>query len=104
MRWTALLAPACGWFAQLTASYTMAVYACKNHQVWIFHAISAAALVLAGLGIWSGWRCWRMGSRPHRGSERGTVLFTGGNLSLAILFLLAILANEVSNWMLLPCL
>lgn len=101
--WTALVAPAFGWFAQLTASYTLAVFACENDQMWILHAISIAALALAGLGIWSGWRCWRVGY-PSREPGRGARFYTGGTLLLATMFLLGILASELSNWMLEPCL
>lgn len=102
--WTALIAPAFGWFAQLTVNYTLATYACANDRMWILHSISVVALVLAGMGIWSGWRCWRIGYRPRREPGRGTVFYTAGTLLLATMFLLGILANELSNWMLEPCL
>ncbi len=102
--WTALIAPAIGWFVQLTANYTLAAYACVNDRMWILHTISLVAIALAGIGIWSGWRCWRVGYQPRREPERGTVFYTEGSLLLALMFLLGILANELSNWLHNPCL
>lgn len=101
--WTVLLAPAFAWFAQVTASYTIGAYACANDRMWILHAISIAALAIASVGVWSGWRDWRsLRSRSDEsGRERGRL--TGGALLLAMLFLLAILVSELSNWLLEPC-
>lgn len=98
--WTAVIAPAVAWFAQLTANYTIAAYACASDQTWIFHAISLAALVLAGAGVWSGWRVRR---RQQDYDGRDFDFLTLGTLLLAVLFLLAILWNELSNWILEPC-
>ncbi len=98
--WTALIAPAVAWFAQLTTNYTIAAYACASDQIWIFHTISLAALVLAGAGVYSGWRVRRrQGDYEGRESD----FLTSGTLLLAGLFLLAILWNEASNWLLEPC-
>ncbi|MBW3599641.1 MAG: hypothetical protein KY475_20510 [Planctomycetes bacterium] len=98
--WTAFVAPAAAWFVQLTANYMIAAYACANDQMWILHAISMVALALAGAGIWSGWRVRR---RQREDSGRETGFLTAGALLLAVLLFLAILANELSNWMLKPC-
>ena len=98
--WGVFLAPALAWFAQLTASYTIAAYACAQDQMWILHAISIAALAIASAGVWVGWREWR----PFRSdTHREGHYLTGGTLLLAVLFLLAVVVGELSNWMLEPC-
>ena len=98
--WGVFLAPALAWFSQLTASYTIAAYACDHDQMWILHAISIAALGIASAGVWTGWREWRM---PGSGENGEGHYLTGGTLLLAVLFLLAIVVGELSNWLLEPC-
>lgn len=101
--WTAFLAPAFAWFIQLTASYTIAAYACATGRIWILHGTGLVALVIAGAGIWCGRKHWR-DQRSHKGQdETETEFLTGGTLLLALLFFLTILAGELSNWLLEPC-
>lgn len=101
--WIAFGAPALAWFFQLSASYTIAAYACAHDQLWILHTISAVALLLSGLGIWCGWRCWK--SWRARDSETGSErrFLAAGAILLAGLFFLTIFTAELSNWFLEPC-
>lgn len=101
--WIALLLPAVAWFVQLTASYMLAAYACAEDQMWILHGISIAAFLLAGVGLWSGWRVWRVRRSQRDTSGRDTGYLAAGTLFLTLLFLIGILANELSNWLLEPC-
>ena len=98
--WGVFLAPSLAWFAQLTASYAIAAYACAQDQLWILHAISIAALGIASAGVWTGWREWRLSRSGESGERR---YLTGGILLLAVLFLLAVVVGELSNWLLEPC-
>lgn len=98
--WTALLLPALAWFAQLSACYTIATYACAHDQMWILHAISVAAVVLTVIGLWSAWRVLAS-QRDDSGQEAGWL--ARATLWLAVLFLLGVLATEMSNWLLVPC-
>lgn len=101
--WIAFAAPAIGWVIQLTASFTIAAYACASGRMWILHTISAGALLLAVVGMAGAWRVRRL--QRERGEETGTkrdFLVTGA-LLLAALFFLTIVAGEVSNWLLEPC-
>lgn len=101
--WVVILMPAIAWFAQLSASFTIAAYACATDQMWILHTLSLAAFVVAGGSTWIGWRKWRrLDSRNNQGTDEDGRL-SGGALLLAALFLIAIVAGELSNWLLEPC-
>lgn len=100
--WTALLLPATAWFAQLTANYMIAAYACTSDRMWILHTISIAALVLTAVGLRSAWRLWRV-RRQHDASGQETSWLGATVLLLDVLFLLGVIWNELSNWLLEPC-
>lgn len=103
MLWIALLAPALAWFGQLMLSYSIAAYACANDQVWILHVITLAALVLAGAGLWSGWKSVRIQHRHSNEADPASTFLPWGALLLGLLFFLTIIASELSNLLLEPC-
>ncbi len=97
--WVAYLAPALAWFGQLNASFLIAAYGCTPDRMWLMHLISAMALVIAGAGMWSGWRSRRYEDKSRRNGRFLTVMA----LVLGALFALSIVANEIPNHLAEPC-
>lgn len=100
--WVAFMAPAIGWSVQLGASYMIAAYACAEDRMWILHSIGAAALALGAIGMACAWRNWKLRRRGEQ-SERDSGFLASFALLLTPLLFMAIVAGEITNWLLEPC-
>lgn len=100
--WIAFLVPGLIWFVQLNASYLVAAYACSQDQMWMLHLFFIAGSALAGAGVWAAWWSWRFyrNEMKNRQGKRFLALLA---LTLDVLFVLSILANELPNILLEPC-
>lgn len=104
--WIALLAAPVAFAALLSVNYALVPWACYEQRAGVLHAASALAFVLGSLGAWQAWRAWREESSreddsPRSGRRRFLAITA---LLLSLYFLLAIVALEIPNLFLEPCL
>lgn len=53
-----MLAAPVAWLLHLTVSYALVHPICSSGAMWIHHAVTLAALLLAAPGGWAAWREW----------------------------------------------
>lgn len=103
--WLGMLLPPGAWLIHLSASYSMASKVCEN--MVLYHLVTVGALVLALAGGWLAWRNRRDLDGSLNPDEAGTIarsrfMATAG-LASAAFFMLALLFQEVPNWVIPPC-
>jgi hypothetical protein len=100
--------PPAAWFLHLVASFTLAAQLCSGRHEWVLHAVGVAALLVVVAGGLLAWRNWK-GTGRRLNEDRGGTIARSNFLAVAGLastafFGLVILASEVPNWFLPPCL
>ena len=76
---------------------------CRGGSVIFLHAVTIVALGLCLLGGYFAWTEYRLGIREEESVGAGTVFWALGSTILNALFFVAILAQEVPNWIVGPC-
>lgn len=98
--WAAFLAPFLAWFGQLNLNFLVAAFACEHGRNWILHIFFASALAVAAVGIWCGWRHYRILSPEERQGTRFLYLLA---MSMGGFFVLGILVNQAPLILAEPC-
>jgi hypothetical protein len=105
--WFALLLGPVAWMLGLEADYSLVRVACARATLLPLHAVTLAALALAGAGAWLAWREWSRAGREWPGEawgprERSRFMAAAGFLA-ALFFALAIVAQWSAKLFLDPC-
>lgn len=104
--WAGLLLAPLAWAAHLTLVYAMSSAVCSPPVLWPFFLASAAALATAIAGGWIAWGVWKRSEyEPEEAPTsraRGRFMTLGGML-LTGLFAVAIVAQTIPMFVLVPC-
>lgn len=107
-QWAGWGLPVLAWFTHLNASYLLVGWVCESGAVAALHAVSAACLLAAALGVAIAWRHWRaVGSEwpDGRGGARLRSRFMAATgVLMGALFCAIIVAQALPNFMVPPCL
>ena len=104
--WTAALTPVFAWIAAQQLDFLLSAWVCATGNRWVFHAVTALALLAAAAGGTVSWRRWKElpaeKGREDRVRSRHRFL-AGGGLVLAAVFLTAIVALAIPTIVHRPC-
>ncbi len=101
-----LIAPA-AYFFQLCVAYGLVSWVCRSGNSFVITLVTIVALALCGFGGFLAWRNWRsVGAEftEDKGDPVNRTRFMAvGGLILSALFFVAILAQEIPNWIVGAC-
>ena len=103
--WAGVLLAPLAWVGHLSGSYAVATVACGSSPL-VFHAITAAMLLLAGAGFLLAWRVGRHlrdgpEADPERLARRRFMSAAGASLSAGFAFV--IVMQSMPPFLLRPC-
>jgi hypothetical protein len=106
--WAGLLLPPVAWALQQSTLYTMVPWACQTGHFFALHAVSVAAIIVAGLGSFVSWRNWERAGREQSDDDRAGALPRTRFMSVLGLvaggfFALVIFAQWLASFVLHPC-
>jgi hypothetical protein len=107
LQWFGLLGPAAAWLLNLEFGYSLAQTACHGGGMVPVHLLSVTALILAALGGAAALVTWRRSGSDWPDDVPGTLhrsrMFAALGLGSAALFLLIIITQWISAFVLNPC-
>lgn len=107
MQWAGVLLAPAAYFMQLSFAYGLVNWVCRGGTRYVLTLITVLALGLCALGAYFAWRSWKQVGveYPDQGGDavaRSRFMAFGG-LILSVLFAVAILAQEIPNWIVGAC-
>jgi hypothetical protein len=105
--WGGVLIGPAAYFLQLFAAYGLVDWVCRSGNSYVITLITLLALALCAFGGFLAWTAWKkVGTEfaEDKGDRANRTRFMGfGGLLLSALFFLAIVAQEVPNWIVGAC-
>ena len=99
--WGALLGPSTTWLVYLMASFTVAAYACERGDDWIMQGMTFGAVVVSFIFLWGGGNAYK---RFKASQNQSGIFICVISFLLGALIVLILLASELSNHLVRPCL
>jgi hypothetical protein len=106
--WAGIILAPLVWFAQMEVKYALTPWVCTTNNHIVMHAISALAMLISAGAALLAWSAWKKLGNGIPGQTKDQIaryrFMTISGIALSCMFFLVILAQEIPNIMVGPCL
>jgi hypothetical protein len=107
MLWGGILIAPAAYFLQLCVAYGFVYWVCRTGYSFVITIITLVSLALCAFGAYLAWICWKRVGTEYSEDKGDAVnrsrFMAVGGLILSALFFVAILAQEIPNWIVGAC-